>query len=188
MKTLARGFLVLWLVPTAALARLGDGDASFQAWMRPSPHYASMVIPCFVAAVAISSLMLMRCLHLGRPLSSWRIAALLLNTILTGLVLFVLCPSFLEYPVASFVQDAPYMWADLPPILRPPISAVGKPLAGLILVATWFVLQPSIVQVFECHYLRHIAPKLRVWPSAIFSGIVFLWIVTAMLRLMCIVI
>jgi hypothetical protein len=90
MKTLARGFLVLWLVPTAALARLGDGDASFQAWMRPSPHYASMVIPCFVAAVAISSLMLMRCLHLGRPLSGWRIAALLLNTILTGLVLFVL--------------------------------------------------------------------------------------------------
>lgn len=185
MKKFSPVVIFLWLIPLAALARLGDGDADFRAYMTPSPHYATIVIPCFLVAAIISMATLMRCQHRGQPLGWRRFLTASLITALSGTVVFFGCPAFYQNPIAELIQSGPYMWIDLRPVLRLPFVAVIKPWAGLFLILIWFVVQSSIVQMIERHFLKHAAPKLRIAPLIVFTGVFFAWFSAAVLRMLC---
>jgi hypothetical protein len=69
--------------------------------------------------------------------------------------------------------------------LLPPVLAMGKPVAGLALLAVWFLVHPGSIRVLARRVGRPCRREPPVWPLALFFVGFSVWLSAALMAPLC---
>jgi hypothetical protein len=180
-------FLLALLGPTCSFGRLGGGDPDpeLMVLLSPSSVYSAVLWPCLaVAFVLLAALHRADWREQGgasahRPLSVGCDAIL---SVVSAVALFGAYPHVYRNFLGMYLEMGLLEDGRFPRLLLPPILAMGKPVAGIALLAVWFVVHPGSIRFLARRVGKPDMHEPPVWPLALSFVGFSVWLFVALMR------